>query len=58
MAKASTMLMDMGLTKEDALSTVRISIGKIHSLEDVEKVVSTIHQILIQQSEESITHEG
>ena len=58
MAKASTMLLDMGLTKEDALSTVRISIGKIHSLKDVEIVVGTIHQILIQQSEECITHEG
>ena len=58
MVKASNMLLDMGLAKEDSLSTVRISIGKIHSLEDVEKVVSTIHQILIQQSEECITHEG
>ena len=57
-AKTSTMLLDMGLTKEDSLSTVRISIGKIHRLEDVEKVVRTIHQILIQQSEEFITHEG
>ena len=57
-AKASTMLLDMGLTKEDSLSTVRISIGKIHSLEDVETVVSAIYQILIQQSEQCITHEG
>ena len=57
-AKASTMLLDMGLTKEDSLSTVRISIGKIHSLEDVETVVNTIHQILSQQSEEYIAHEG
>ncbi len=57
-AKASTMLLDMGLTKEDAISTVRLSIGKIHSLEDVKTVVSTIHQILIQQSEEFTFHEG
>ena len=58
MAKTSNMLLDMGFTKEDSLSAVRISIGKIHRLEDVEKVVRTIHQILIQQSEEFITHEG
>ena len=58
MAKSSTMLLDMGLTKKDTLSTVRISIGKIHSLEDVETVVNTTHQILIQQSEQCITHEG
>jgi cysteine desulfurase len=56
-AKASTMLLDMGLTEEDALSTVRISFGKIHSLEDVKTVVNTIYQILIQQSEEFIAHE-
>ena len=49
--KASTMLLDMGLTKKDALSTVRISLGKIHSLDDVKKVVKTIHQIQIQNSE-------
>ena len=48
----------MGLTEEMALSTVRISFGKIHSLEDVETVVDAIHQILIQQSEEIITYEG
>ena len=58
MAKASTKLLDMGLTKEDSLSTVRISIGKIHSLKDVETVVSSIYQILIQQSEQCTTHEG
>ena len=58
MAKTSNILLDMGLTKEEALSTVRISFGKIHSLKDVETVVSTIHQILIKQSEELIAHEG
>jgi cysteine desulfurase len=57
-AKASTMLLDMGLTEEDALSTVRISFGKIHSLEDVKTVVNTIYPILIQQNEEFIAHEG
>ena len=58
MAKTSNILIDMGLTDEEALSTVRISFGKIHTLKDVETVVSTIHQILIQQSEEFIAHEG
>jgi cysteine desulfurase len=57
-AKASSMLLDMGLTEEEALSTVRIAFGKIHSLKDVETVVSTIHKVLIQQSEEFIAHEG
>ena len=57
-AKASTILLDMGLTEEMALSTVRISFGKIHSLKDVETVVDAIHQILIQQSKEFIAHEG
>jgi len=56
-AKASTMLLDMGLTEEDALSTVRISFGKIHSLEDVKTVVNTIYPILIQQNEEFTLHE-
>ena len=58
MAKTSSILLDMGLSEEEALSTVRISFGKIHSLKDVETVVSTIHKVLIQQSEEFIAHEG
>lgn len=56
--KASTMLLDMGLTKKDSLSTVRISFGKIHSLDDVKTVVKTIHQIQIQHSEEFLAHAG
>ena len=55
--KASTILLDMGLSKKDASSTVRISFGKIHSLEDVKIVVNAIHQILILQNEKYITHE-
>ena len=55
--KASTILLDMGLSKKDASSTVRISFGKIHSLKDVETVANAIHQILIQQSEQLIAHE-
>ena len=40
--KASSILINMGLTNEEALSTVRISMGKIHSKEDVETVIDTI----------------
>ena len=58
MTKASIMLMNMGLTKEEALSTVRISFGKIHTHEDVIRVVYTIHQILTEQSEMLIANEG
>ena len=57
LTKTSSMLRDMGLTKEEALSTVRISLGKIHSFKDVETVVNAIYQILIQQSEEFIFNE-
>jgi cysteine desulfurase len=57
-AKASTILMDMGLIKAEALSTVRISFGKIHSIENVKTVANTIHQILIQQKEVFIAHAG
>jgi len=44
--KASEMLLGMGIAKEDALSTVRISFGKIHQLEDVKKVADSIVAIL------------
>ena len=40
--KASSILINMGLTNKEALSTVRISMGKIHSKEDVETVIDTI----------------
>jgi cysteine sulfinate desulfinase/cysteine desulfurase-like protein len=46
------MLVEMGLTKEDALSTVRISFGKIHQLEDVKKVVESIDAILKRNTQE------
>ena len=49
--KTTTLLLDMGLTKMDALSTVRISFGKIHSLEDIKTVVNAIHQILIHNND-------
>jgi cysteine desulfurase len=55
--KASSMLLDMGLPQSVALSTVRISFGKIHSLNDVETVINAMHQIILNQSEESIAYE-
>ena len=56
--KASEMLLEMGITKEDALSTVRISFGKIHQLEDVKKVAESIGEILKSNVEEVTHHTG
>jgi cysteine sulfinate desulfinase/cysteine desulfurase-like protein len=56
--KASEMLVEMGLTKEAALSTVRISFGKIHQLEDVKKVAESIGEILKSKVEEIAHHAG
>ena len=57
-AKTPAILLDMGHTEADALSTVRISFGKIHSLVDVDTVVDVMHQIMIRKSKELIPHEG
>ena len=54
--KASEMLLEMGITKEDALSTVRISFGKIHQLEDVKKVADSIGKILQSSVKELVNH--
>ena len=56
--KASEMLLAMGITKEDALSTVRISFGKIHQLEDVKKVADSIGEILQSSVKELVNHGG
>ena len=56
--KASEMLIEMGITKEDALSTVRISFGKIHQLEDVKKVADSIGEILQSSVKELVNHGG
>ena len=56
--KASEMLLEMGITKEDALSTVRISFGKIHQLEDVKKVANSIGEILQSSVKELVNHGG
>ena len=56
--KASEMLLEMGITKEDALSTVRISFGKIHQLEEVKKVTDSIGEILQSSVKELVNHGG
>ena len=56
--KASEMLLEMGITKEDALSTVRVSFGKIHQLEDVKKVADSIGEILQSSVKELVNHGG
>ena len=56
--KASEMLIGMGITKEDALSTVRISFGKIHQLEEVKKVTDSIGEILQSSVKELVNHGG
>ena len=56
--KASEMLIGMGITKEDALSTVRISFGKIHQLEEVKKVANSIGEILQSSVKELVNHGG
>ena len=43
--KTSNMLIDIGLSKEEALSTVRISFGKIHNHEDIKFVIESINDI-------------
>ena len=43
--KTSNMLIDMGLSEEDALSTVRISFGKIHDRDDIKTVIESINDI-------------
>ena len=43
--KTSNMLIDIGLSKEEALSTVRISFGKIHNHKDIKFVIESINDI-------------
>ena len=56
--KASKMLLDLGLTEEDALSTVRISFGKIHNRDEVHKVAETLADILKKSISILEEHEG
>ena len=43
---SSNMLTQLGLSNKDANSTVRISIGKIHTKNDVENFITNIHSII------------
>ena len=44
--KASKVLLDLGMTSEEALRTIRISIGTFHEKEDVSKLVDSLKIIL------------
>ena len=44
--KESNMLINMGLTNKEANSTVRLSMGKIHTKENVETVINAIDCII------------
>jgi len=55
--KASEMLIGMGLNEKDALSTVRISFGKIHSIDQINKVIKEIINIL-QNNKKVSKHNG
>ena len=48
--KPSNMLLNMGLKEEDALSSVRISFGKIHSRSDINFVVNSLRDIIRNQN--------
>jgi cysteine sulfinate desulfinase/cysteine desulfurase-like protein len=51
------MLIGMGLNEKDALSTVRISFGKIHSIDQINKVIKEIINIL-QNNKKVSKHNG
>ena len=44
--KASKVLLDLGLTPDEALRTIRISIGKFHQKDDIHCLVNTLNNIL------------
>jgi len=44
--KASKVLLDLGLTDDKALKTIRISIGKFHTEDDIYSLVKVLNQIL------------
>lgn len=56
--KASNMLLDLGLTEKDALSTIRISFGKIHSRDEVKTVAEALADILKKSITVLEEHEG
>ena len=52
------MKLDLGLTEEASLSTVRISFGKIHNQEEVQAVAETLADILKKSTTVLAEHEG
>ena len=51
-AKASEILLEMGLSKEQALRTIRISIGKFHDANDINHITDCIDNILRENHEQ------
>ena len=52
--KASKVLLDLGLNDDDALKTVRISIGKFHTKKDISYLVEMLNQIV--NSNDKVKH--
>jgi len=48
--KASEMLIDLGMNQNEALSTVRISFGKIHNKDQINHLVKTMSKIISNQN--------
>lgn len=56
--KTSSLLTRMGLSEEDALASVRISFGKIHTVEDVKSVAEKIAELCVGKKELETQHAG
>ncbi len=52
--KASKMLLNMGLSNKEALGSVRISFGKIHTKENIDHIVESIYKLINKQNKEFI----
>ena len=50
--KASKMLLNMGLSNKEALESVRISFGKIHTKENIDHIVESIYKLINKQNKE------
>ena len=54
--KASKILLNLGLNNDEALRTVRISIGKIHKENDIIKLANCLEQVLKKESNKDMTN--
>tara|TARA_B100001250_G_scaffold332184_1_gene297516 strand:- start:289 stop:1437 length:1149 start_codon:yes stop_codon:yes gene_type:complete len=54
--KPSRALLDIGMSEDDALKTIRISIGKFHQEDDIEILVQSLESILNQKT--NVNHES